>query len=873
MNRIRSLLIRALNVFRRSRLENDLSEQMTAHRDMIEADLIRRGVSAEEAARAARRAVGNDLLLRELSLDEMGYRLVDELRRDIRYAVRGLVWNPQLTTVAVLSFALGIGANVAIFSSVDQMLFRPLPYEDPDSLFVVREHTVDDNQGYGTLPARYVVEMRRNPQGVLDLGVVTGGILYDSTSDPNGEPALSLVGVSFNTLKVLGVEPMMGRDFTEAEARQKRPLCLVTYEAWKAKLNSDPAVIGRALWREQQRCEVVGVLPPGFLAPPSPFGSRRADGLILSSNLLDSAEARDRSGPPYVRLKPGVSIAAAEAELNAIANRVKAELPRSPGAPDTTLRLEPIRQAMFGPHLNYSWLVTGAAGLVLLLTCANIASLLLVRARSQEHIAAVRVALGASPARLIRTALAESLTLAAVGSLVALLFLAWSGDALRLLLPPVFSEFAASFFDSRVLAFCLFAACGSAVVSIVLPSFRLGRIDVVSALQGTGGSSGRRRLVGGRTLLVIEAAVGVVLVAGTAATSRSLVGLLRTDLGFDTAQLYQIRVLFPEAPDSESRFLRYYRSLDVLRGLPGVRSAAGANVLPTIIGAAGWRVFGEGYEGYRWHVSNDYFETLRQPVLAGRAIAGADVTGRARVAVLGVSGLRQVWPDTPPADAVGRVLRFPGEEPIEVIGVVSDFRSAYAETPLPALYMPITPDMMRYMMYAVRMESGRVPSVREVRERLGQEIGQPSSVNVSAVTEGIDETLRRPKFQVALFGLFGLIALASAAVGLYGVCSFEVALRRREMGIRLALGGSQRDLQRHVIAHAIRPALIGVAAGLLVAYWAAKFLQAFLHQVDARDPWTLALVAAVLILTASIAAWLPARRASRLNPADILRAM
>jgi hypothetical protein len=317
--------------------------------------------------------------------------------------------------------------------------------------------------------------------------------------------------------------------------------------------------------------------------------------------------------------------------------------------------------------------------------------------------------------------------------------------------------------------------------------------------------------------------------------------------------------------------MRYYRSLDVIRGLPGVRSATGASILQTsgFLGSS----FAEDHEGYRWHVSNDYFETLRQPVLEGRAISAADVAGRLHVAVLSVSGLRQVWPDASPRDAVGRVLRFPGEEPIEVIGVVSDVRSAYDQTHEPALYVPITPDKIRGMMYAIRMESGRVPSVRDVRERIRQEIGEPLSVSVSAVTDGIDATLRSPKFQAALFGLFGVLALASAAVGLYGVCSFEVALRRREMGIRLALGGSERDLQRHVIGHAIRPALIGVAAGLLVAYWAAKFLQSFLHQVDARDPWTLALVAAVLILTASIAAWLPARRASRLNPADILRAM
>ena len=795
----------------------------------------------------------------------------ETLATDFRYALRSLARSGWFTVGAVWTFALGIGLNVAVFSLVDRMLFKPLPYGHDDRLYEMGLYGPGQTRPYGTLEASYLFEARRRHSGFADLTVTDPPTALALTPDVDAPRLIALTGVGYNALRLLEVAPILGRDFTEADAREQRALALISHQTWRSHFGGAADVIGKPLWANQRRVEIAGVLPPDFLAPPS-LGDGRSDGLLLNFTLMENAKPGERETPAVVRLKPGVSVEAAEAELAVMVAALRAQEPAPPpGATPTALRLAPLRERMFGLYARYSWLVFGAASLVMLVACANLASLMLVRARRREQIAGMQLALGASPRRLVWFALLESLLLAVAGGVVAVIVVAWSADSLRALLPLTFTRYAEAVLDLRVLGFSLLLATLCAVGAGVLPALRATRLDALRLLKGAP-DAGRQRWRAGAGLIVVETALGVVLVAGAAVTSRSLIGLLRTDLGYNPADLHNVVLTLPSNTDIEARMRQYLQALDAVRALPGVRHAAGANVLTTIP-AGGWTGLGKGFErrGQRWHVTGEYFRTLEQPLLAGRPISTDDVRAGARVGVLSEACLRVVWPGVPPAEAVGRRLLFPDEAPIEIVGVAADLRSRYTSDPIVALYLPVTPDMMRGLMFAVRMDPGRAPQRAEVRQRVKDAVAEPASLSVSSLQELLRDSVLEQRFRATLFALFGVIAVVLAAVGLYSVQSFAMTQRHREMGIRLAIGGSPADVRRLVFRDSLRPVLIGTIAGLVGAWWAAQFVQTFLHQVDARDPWTLAFVAGLLIATSILAAWLPARRAARTDPAVVLR--
>lgn len=793
------------------------------------------------------------------------------MRTDLLYTWRTLMRSRWFALGAVFTFALGIGVNVAVFSLVDRMLFKPLPYGHADRLFEMGLYSPGMPGPYGTLEPSYVIEANRRHSGFAGMIDTSSPTSFGLAPDIDSPRPMALTSVTYNALRVLEVAPLLGRDFTEDDARQQRGLALISHQAWRTHFGGDADVIGKPLWAGSRRVEIAGVLPADFLPPPS-LADGRSDGLVLSFNLLETARPGVRATPPVVRLKPGVSVEAAEAELAAILASITAGEPSPPAgtAPDA-LRLASISNRMFGRYTQYSWLVVGATALVLLIACANLASLMLVRVRSREQVAGMQIALGASPARLVWLALLESLVLALAGSVIAVAVVAWTAESLRALLPLTFTRYAESALDLRVLGFALLLAAASALIAGVMPALRATRLDPLRLLKGAPDTE-RRRWRAGASLIVVEAALGVLLVAGAALTARNLIGLLRTDLGYETTDFHHVVVVLPPQPDIHARMNQYLQALDAVRGLPGIMSAAGANVLPTT-GGSGWGGLGKGFEGRgnRWHVTGDYFTTLRQVVIAGRGITSDDVRVGARVGVLSESCLRVVWPGVSPAEAVGRTLVFPGEAPIDIVGVAADLRSRYTAEPINALYMPISPDVMRGMMFAVRMAPGRVPVRAEVRQRVREAVVEPASVTVTSIPELLHGSVVEERFRATLFMTFGVVAIVLAAVGLYAVQSFALAQRRREMGIRLAIGGTPGDVRRLVFRESLRPALIGTAAGLGLAWWALQFLQSYLHQIDARDPWTLALVAVVLIATAFVAAWIPARRAARTDPAIVLR--
>jgi predicted permease len=590
----------------------------------------------------------------------------------------------------------------------------------------------------------------------------------------------------------------------------------------------------------------------------------------LESLTTATRDPLDRTNPPVVRLRPGIDIGTAQAQFATVMTRLQHDVAPQPGGRPWNVRLSPMRTVLFGRDRPYLLVVVAAGSLVLLMACANLASLLLARGRSRERDAAIRASLGASRGQLIAGALFESLLICACGGLVAIAVLAWSGPAVLAVLPPLFSHAAAGLGDLRVLGFALIAGVTSAVVAGVVPGWRAARVDVLAVLQRTS-TSGRRMRGAGRQVLAVEAALGVMIVLAAAVSVRSFSGLARTPVNFDATDLYWVGVRIPQK-DASLNFESYRQALDVIRAEPGVRAAAGGDpALPTTPVAPAAFAPDFGPTCCRWRITDGLFETLGTPILSGRAFTDAEIRAGAPVAILNVSGVRLVWPDLDPAQAVGRTLHFRNEPARGVVGVVPDIRPSPDRRAEAGVYVPATSAGFRLMEFAARMDPGARPSLPHLQKSIAERVAAPVAVFVNPASMRVEAALRDPRFRAVAFSVFAIVALLLAAVGLYGVASFDAALRRYELGVRLALGASARQVEWLVIADALRPIAVGIGIGLLGAYWAVGLLQSFLPGTDGRAPGMFVVVVAVIGATGVAAAWLPARRAARLDPATVLK--
>lgn len=784
--------------------------------------------------------------------------------RTLRLALRSLGRTPAFALGAVAIFALAIGINVAVFSSVDRMLFRPLPYRHADRLFLLQEIDRDSGRPLTFLPARDVLEARQLDvvDAITYLGDSSG--FFEIPANDGAEIRLSFV--TANMLGVGGVAPILGRDFNPEDERLRRNVALVTYEGWQGRFGGDPNILGRRVYARARSLQIVGVLPPGYI-PAGAFLDPNASGIALMAPPDLTGPPGKRTLPPTIRLKAGVSAQAAQTALDALVARLSPEMPRERGGPKA-FRLVPIRQAMFGRYSSYLWLVVAAAGLVLLIACANLAGLFLVRSRSRLRDTAVRLALGASRTRMLGHALVEGAVVCLTGAAAALLILRWSSSWLQSLLPPIFGRFSAGV-DARVVAFTLLVAAGAGLVAATLPALLVGR-DVWRVVQGgrgpLGGGSARR----GRWLLALEAAVSLVLVAGAGVTARNFVRLSAPRLGFNPVNLQLILIRSSAASDAD-RHADLQQALEIVRRSPGVAAAgAGAPILPILRSDVATPLAPDGPPCCRWQVSDGYMEALGVPVLAGRALTDIDAQTKATVGVLNESALHVLWPGVTAEAAIGRSLRFKGEPAREIVGVVGDTRRGYDDDDRPpGLYVPIAADPFRGMLIVARTR----PGVRLLPSTLRPLVETPrrTLLYIRPMAPMYARALDAPRFRAVLFGMFGVVALVTAMAGLYALATFEVANRRRELGVRVTLGASRPAIQRLVLVDSSKPILAGVVIGLGVAIWAGRFLQAFLHDFSARDPWTLAGAALALLVASGLAAWRPAWRASRTDPAVILR--
>ena len=684
---------------------------------------------------------------------------------------------------------------------------------------------------------------------------------------------MSLFAVSPNLLTVLGVRLQIGRDVAgDEEVSGRARVAWISDETWQRRFGADPEVLGRAFGTTTP-IRIIGVLPRGFVPPAWVAPSPTWDGLATTASAIGLA--------PLARLRPGATPGAAEAELTGLVARLAPELrdPRTPpGAPPPFVRVDALNGTLFERLTDHAWLVWGAALMVLILSCASLSGLMLARAGAREREVAVRMALGASARRVMGASVIEAALVCAAGLVVALGTLALTGQALEAMLPPLLARYATGLGDLRLLGASALVAMTAVVATSLVPGLRLSRVPPDAALVRTASGARRTRIRGGGALVVAETTVGALLVSGAALTGFSVSQLVGEGVGYRPEGLYRLTIAPPSSTTpaprltGEEELAQYERRLEASASVPGVVAVAGGDSVVSS-GAGPMRAFASSppVPGGRYEVSAGYFAAIGATVVAGREFRDEDVRARGRVAMLDVRGASAMFPGVALSDVVGRPIELGAEPPRQIIGIVAVLRAGYGSDTRPALFLPLGAEPRFYREWLVRTTDGQPPSHASLTERLAP-VGGGGTVRVAAADAQVAPTLRDPTFRVVLFAAFALVALVVAGTAQFALASFDVALRRYEMGVRLALGARPAMIRGLVVRSALRPVLLGLTLAVPLAYWAASYLEPFLYRTNARSPWVLVAVSVAFVGLAMAAVWGPARRAAMTDPVKTLRA-
>ena len=808
--------------------------------------------------------------------------------QDLRYAVRQMARKPGLTIFAVLSLALGIGANSSIFSLVNALLFRELPAERPQELVEVYSGKEGDMQ-YTTWSYPDYADVRKWNDVFSEFAVIN---LTVATWDDGRRTSL-LFGeqVSGNFFRLYGVRPELGRDFLPEEdvTVGTHPVVLLGHRFWKQRLGGDPKILGKTLKLNGQHLTVIGVVPEvfkgSFPVVTSDFWVTMHVGDALTG--LRSLEERDsRSLFAKARLKPGRTLEEAQVQLTALVGRLRAAYPKE--CEGLTVTLVPSQEvvlnpAIDGPIIGVSGLIMGIVGLVLLIACSNIANLQLVRAAERRREIAVRLALGASRGRLIRQLLTESVLLALLGGLAGLLIAIWTARLIVAFKPPLPIPLNLDVpLDSHVLAFTLGIALLTGILCGLAPALQSTRPGVVAALKDEeGGWMRRHRKLGLRNLLVVtQVAVSSLLLVGAGLFLRSLGQAQSIDPGFQLRKgvAVQLALEIGGAYDETRGRAFYERLLERTRALPGVRSASFVEHLPLglnihtsdveIEGRPKPRK-GEELQVDRSSAMSGYFATMGIPILAGRDFAATDGPGAAKVAVINQTAARQLWPGE---DAIGKRLRFGEQDWMTVIGVVKDGKyRTLGESPRPFIYPNSQQQYSGFMALIVATDGSEQAMLEQVRRQIDALDPSVPIFNIATFSEHLSIMLFPARLGAALLAAFGLLGLVLAGIGLYGVVASSVARRTREVGIRMSLGARRSDVLALVIREGMTLTGIGLAIGLGLALLASQLLRGMLYGIGNYDPVTYVTVAAVLGGIALCANLVPAGRATQVEPVVALK--
>lgn len=865
----------------RRRADQELDEEIRTHLEFEIEENVAAGMSREEARYAALRAFGNVALSQEDSRSVWGFRTIEMLWQDLRYGLRMLARNRGFTVVAVIALAVGIGANSAIFSVVNTVLLRPLPYKDPDRLVMVWEEGTPEGFPINSASAANYIDWRDQNQVFTDVAVI-GRVTFNLTG--TGEPErLDGRRVSANLFPLLGVQPKLGRMFSaEEDGPGANRVVMLSDALWQRRFGGRPDIIGKHLTLSGETYEVAGVMPPQFQFPSH-------DDQLWVPIAFAPQQAANRGNNSYevlARLKPGVTREQAEAEMDAIAARLQQQYPdvvKSKGSV-----IIPLHEQVVGDIKPALLILLGAVGFVLLVACANVANLLLARAAARHKEIALRLALGAKRGRIVRQLMTESLLLSAMGGVVGLLLAVVGVNLLKAFIPDDISQVTAVNVDANVLAFTLGVSLLTGLIFGLAPALQASRFNLNEALkEGGRDSSAGRHGNHIRSLLVVgEVAVSLVLLIGAGLLIHSFVRLRSVDPGFRTDNLLTMRIALPRLkyPDHAKRTAFFDELLSRVTAVPGVRSAAVANWIPLTLQGD---TFGISVEGrpdpgaqempdvVTRVVSFEYLNTMGIELLRGRPFnAQQDRTDSAPVAIISETMARRLWPDE---DPLGKRLRPGGadsDEPwITVIGVAKDVRQFdLTAEPRLQMYLPsVQPSFFVPGHLVVRTEIDPMSVAGAVRQAVWEiDKDQPVS-DMRSMEEIFAESIAHQRFSMLMLGAFAAVAMILGTVGIYGVVSYTVAQRTHEIGVRMALGAGTGSVLSLIVGHALKLTLIGVVVGLPAAFVLSRLTESLLFGVTPTDPATFVAIPLVLIAAATVASYLPARRATRINPVIALR--
>ncbi|MGE0453429.1 MAG: ABC transporter permease [Vicinamibacteria bacterium] len=793
------------------------------------------------------------------------------LLRDSRYALRQLARTPAFTAVAILTVAVGIGATSAMFSVVNGVLLRPLPYPEPDGL--VRVHEVVPQYGRFSVAPGTFLDWRQQSTVFESLAAYTGSSVTFTGGD--GPERLPTAAVSAELFDVLRVRPALGRAFTkEEDAPGADCVVVLSHGTWQRRFGSDPSVLGRSLTLSGQPCTIVGVMPAGFYFP-----SRDAE--LWSPLALDPAKAS--RGAHYLgvvaRTRAGVSVRQAEAEMKTVAERLAREFPDTNAGESAAV--VPLHEQVVGRIRPALLTLFAAVGFVISIACANVANLLLVRASVRERELAIRAALGASRRRLVTQMLAESVLLAVAGGTLGVLLAYLAVPAIQTLSAGSIPRVEDVAIDARVMAFAALASLLTGVVFGLAPAWQASRAAFGEALKegsrGSAAAGGRAR----SALLVGEMALSMVLLVGATLLLRSFDRLTSVNPGFDAERVLAFQVSLPQATYAkEHDRIRFFDELlQRLEVLPQVRAAGMVQTLPMRGGyVLSFAIQGrppakQGEEPSARHrsVSPGYFEALGIPLLRGRGFDERDVAGAPMVAVVDQAFADRHFPNQDPI-GLGLDIGNGTEGFYAIVGVVANVRHDGLDAdPAPTMYVPFQQDVFSSMWMVVRTDGEPTQLAGAARLAVREIDGGLPASRMGPLADAVSDSVAPRRFSMLLLGLFALIALFLAAVGLYGVVAYAVSQRTREIGVRMAIGAQAGDVRRLILGGGMRLALLGVALGTAAALALARLLASLLYEVTPFDPASYAATALVLLAVAALACSLPARRAMRLDPLAALR--
>ncbi|HYY55953.1 MAG TPA: ABC transporter permease [Pyrinomonadaceae bacterium] len=886
MSWLNILLARLRGLFRREAVIDDIDEELRLHVEMETESNIEKGMSPEEARRAALRSFGNMGRVKDVAYEIRGGGILGTLWQDLRFGLRLLLKHKGFTLVAVLTLALGIGANTAIFSVVNGVLLQPLPYADPDRIITIWEPSRDGH----TLGLTDLEFFRFREQNHVFAEIAAYATGATNLTGDGGEPARVLATwASSGFFNVLGVQPVLGRAFIADDDKPgAAQVAVMSHGLWQRRFGSDPNVIGRQVSLNGKSRTIIGVMPRGFEFD-------EGDVELWLPLGLDPADVnpRSRSYGAIARLKPFVTLDQARVEMNTLAAQLADESKkRYADAVNTTqsLNLIPLYELIVGDVRPALLVMLAAIGFVLLIACANVANLLLSRAETRQKEIAIRIAIGAGRLRIIQQLLMESIILSVLGGAIGLFLALWGVGALLAIAPASIPRTNEIEIDGAVLLFTLLVSLVAGIIFGLAPALQYSKPDLTSSLKEEGrqtvGVAGRRTR---RILVKAEIALALVLLVGAGLMLKSFWRLLNTDSGFDPKNVLTARITLPESryPEPQQVNAFYKQLLERIEALPGVQSAATVTYLP-LSGSnsnASFEIEGrprapdesEQNADYRM-ISEDYFHTMGITVLKGRSFARSDEEGAPGVVIINETMSRRFWPDE---DPVGKRINLgvPGSPWLTIAGVVRDVKHQGLDArPKSMMYFLHSQNayskalgVWRQSTLVVRTASDPLALSGAIKNAV-QSIDKDLPVaRIQTMEQVVSASASRPRFTMLLLVIFAVAALLLAAVGVYGVMAYSVTQRTHEIGIRMALGARRTDVLKLIVGQGIRLSLVGVCLGMIGAFALTRVISSLLYNVSPTDPSIFAGVSLLLTIVALTACLVPALRATRVDPMTALR--